>query len=225
MLFSFRPPSFHRTLPPCGVFVQGASIILPQPMKASLLPSLLFSVILSQGAPVFAQTAEPAAPAGATPATAPAAAKPKPLGSGEKSFVKNALEDTFSLLSLSDKKNIEQLKAEDAKAVGTRLSTELTDLWAELGPVATANGDKLPETVSASDKSKSEHLKKLAPEKFDKEWIKLITKETKHLAVAFAAISKSTDPQIKAIAAKWAPITKAQNDDAEKAEKVIAKAK
>jgi hypothetical protein len=191
-------------------------------MKASLLPTLVFSALLCHGAPVFAQNAEPAAPA---TESAPATVKPKPLGSGEKSFLKNALQDTYTLLSLSDKAKVGQINSPDAKAVGTRISTELTDLWAEMGPLATANGEKLPEAVNAGDKSKIDHLAKVAPEKYDKEWIKLVTKETKHLSGVFATIAKSTDPQIKPVVAKWAAIVKAQNDDAEKAEKVIAKAK
>ncbi len=189
-------------------------------MKVPLLPTLALSTLFFASIPAFAQ--EAAEPAAGTPAVV---AKPKPLGSADKSFVKNALEDTYTLLSLCEKKRLDQLNVADTKAVGTRISTELTDLWAELGPVATANGVALPEVVNAGDKSKIDHLEKAALGKFDKEWIKLVTKETKHLAGAFATAAKSSDPQIKTIAAKWAPITKAQNDDAEKAEKLAAKTK
>ncbi len=195
-------------------------------MKTPTFPTLALTVALLAATPAFSQNEamEPGKPA---PVGAPAkpAEKPKPLAATDKSFVKSSLESMYLLMSLTEKNKQDQLKVADTKTVAEKISTEFTKLWAELAPIATTNGDKLPSAVPTSDKAKIDKLGKAPGDKYDKEWIKLVGKDTKHLATAFAAAKTSQNPQIKALAATWEPTMKTINDDTDKAEKVVAKAK
>ncbi len=185
-----------------------------------MFPRLALSIVLLAATPIFAQDAAPGATTPAKPAE-----KAKPLSSQDKSFVKNSLESMYLLMNLSDKKKRESLKVTEANAVGEKISTEMTKLWEQLAPMATANGDKLPEAVPNSDKSKIERLNKAPGDKFDKEWIKLVGKETKHLATAFTAGKSAQNAELKALAMTWEPTLKSIDDETNTAEKAVAKAK
>ena len=181
-----------------------------------------FAVALFAATPLIAQNAVPATPV--VGAEVPAA-KAKPLGAADKSFVKNALESTYLLINLSERNRLQNLKIADCTKLGDTINKDLTKIWTDVSTLATANGEKLPIAVSAADQGKIDRLGKAAADKYDKEWLKLVTKETKQLASAFTAASKSTDPQIKALTAAWSATIQGHNSDAEKAEKLEAKAK
>lgn len=188
--------------------------------KIPTFPTFALTVALLTSTPAFSQNE--AAPAVTTEKPAE---KAKPLSSTDKAFLKKSLESMYLLMNLTDKNKREQLKVADAKTVAEKINDELNKLWAELAPFATANGDKLPEGVPNSDKTKVEKLGKVAGDKYDKEWIKLVGRETKQLSTAFVAAKNSQDPRIKASAMTWEPTIKTINEETDKAEKVVAKAK
>lgn len=182
-------------------------------LAATLAAALAFT-------PALAQTGTAAAGTGA------AAEKPKPLPGSEKTFLKNSLESMYLLMTLTDKNKRESIKGEETKNVAEKINTDLNKLWGELAPIATTHGEKLPEGISAGDKSKAERLSKSEGDKYDKDLLKLVTKETRALARAFESASKSAQtPELKQVVTNWATTVKNHDADAERAEKAAAKAK
>ncbi len=168
-----------------------------------------------------------AATPGFSETTAPAdkpAAKAKPLGSADKSFVKKSLENIYFLISIADGGKRNQLKSKEAQAVAEKLSGDLLKVWVPLATMATANGEALPSTIGAADRSKMEKVDK-SGDNYDKEWLKLATKETKQMVTVLGTAAKSTDPQIKTVGTDWGVTFKAHNDELEKVEKSLSNAK
>lgn len=193
-------------------------------MKTRSFLALVTAATFAVAASSFAQAPGEGATATAT-ATAKSSEKPKPLAAGDKSFVKNSLETAYYVMSLTDKKMLDNVKSEDAKKAAQKLNGDLNKVWSELAPIATADGQKLPGAIAPSDKSKVDRLTKAQADKYDKEWLKLLTKETKKLSTLFANAAKSQDAQIKKLAGDWATTIKLSDDDLEKAEKDAAKTK
>ena len=183
-------------------------------------PRLFAAAFLAASSLASAQNEAPApAPAAVAPATP--AAKPKPLAEPEKKFVKDAAEAHLIEQKLTSVAKA-AAKSEGAKSVGAKISGDLTKSWEEFATVAMAKGAQLMTEIKASDKASAERMGKLEGERFDKEFLKDMGRETKKTAKIFETASKSLkDPELKAFAEKWLPTLKTHADEVEKAEKAL----
>ena len=170
-------------------------------------------LLLALAVPAFAQV---------TPA---ATGKPKPLSAGDKKFVRDALDGMYFEMELAGKTKT-GAKLEGTKTVANTLKTDLDKVWAEVSAVAGVHDEKIPTDLTGGDKSKSEKLGK-AGDKFDKEFLKLVSHEADKLAKTFEAAAKSSasDPEIKKIAETWLPTLKEHTSKIDIAEKEAAKTK
>ncbi|MGB8170722.1 MAG: DUF4142 domain-containing protein [Chthoniobacteraceae bacterium] len=191
-------------------------------MKKLLLS--LVGATLTVGA--VAQTpATPATPA----ATAPTAAepKPKPLAPPDKKFVKDAsdavlLEQKYLALMTDPKLDmLGETTKRDIKKVGD----ELKRIWTSLATLATLKGTEVAQEVSKTDLAKIEKLTKEKPDRFDKEFFKDFSRETKKTAKLFESSKTLQDPDVKKFAEDWATVTKGHDLAAETAEKASGKKK
>lgn len=206
----------HSTLAP-----PDAMCILPDtktPMKKLLLALLLTT------SPVFAQApATPAAGGTETTPTTPAA-KPKPLGAGDKKFLKDSLEGMFFVLDLVGK-TITGAKVEVTKTESNALKADLDKVWAEMASYAANNKEPVPASLVGGDKGKSEKLGK-AGDKFDKEFYKIVNKEVEKLQKTFESYGKSGQAaELKTIATTWEPTLKGHVAKLDAAEKDVSKTK
>ena len=189
-------------------------------------------LLLVAATPAFAQVT-PAAPAGTATGTAgtgtavgvagtPAAAKPKPLGAGDKKFLKDSLEGMYFVMELAGKSKT-SAKLEGTQTESNALKSDLDKVWADLAGFASNVGEKVPSELAGGDKGKAERLGK-AGDKFDKEFFKLVNKEVEKLAKSFESAGKSgQDPEIKKIAMNWGAALKDHVAKLDAAEKEAAK--
>lgn len=164
----------------------------------------------------------PGAPAAGT-TTAPGE-KPKPLAASDKTFVKKAVDGIYFELNLTDKNRRDSAKLEDTKKTTEKMNKDLNKIWGELAPLLDTK--EQPTALAGSDKSKAERLAK-AGDKFDKELLELLDKETKQLERAFESASKNTQshPSVKQVANNWLPTIRGHADEVSKALKAAEKAK
>ena len=189
-------------------------------------------LLLVAAAPAFAQVT-PATPSGFTTGTTgtavgvtgtTTAAKPKPLGAGDKKFVKDSLEGMYFVMELAGKSKT-GAKLEGTKTESNALKADLDKVWAEVAGFASNVGEKVPSELTGGDKGKAERLGK-AGDKFDKEFFKLVNKEVEKLAKTFESAEKSgQDPEVKKIAANWSATLKGHVPKLDAAEKEAAKSK
>ena len=163
-------------------------------------------------------------PPGGVPTTAPAAT-PRPLAGADKKFVKDASSSLFYLLDLL-KAAKTSATGETTKKVFETGNKELTSAWEGVAKISTAKNEKLVTELGNSDKQNTAKLKKAAPDKFDKEFLKDYSKELKKLAGVYEAASKSVqDPEIKAYTLTWIPTLTNLFTEADKAESEAGKRK
>ena len=188
-------------------------------------------LLLAIATPAFAQVT-PATPSGFTTqgtgssagVSATVTAKPKPLGAGDKKFIKDSLEGMYYVMDLAGKAKT-AAKFEGTKTEAAALKGDLDKVWAEVAGLASNVGEKIPSELSGGDKGKAERLGK-AGDKFDKEFFKIVNKEVEKLAKTFESAAKSAqDPEVKKIAATWEPTLKGHVAKLDTAEKEVAKAK
>jgi predicted outer membrane protein len=197
-------------------------------MKLPVLSTLCLvataSVVLAQ-APAPNPPGTPAAP-GAAPATGAAtttADKPTPLTSNDKAFLKKVLEGMYFELKLTDKHKTDSAKLEDTKKVAQKMNTDLNKIWGELAGLVDTK--EIPNELAGGDKSKADRIAK-AGDKYDKELLETLEKETKQIEKAFESASKSSQhPTIKTVTSNWLPTIKGHGDEIDKAAKVAAKQK
>lgn len=193
-----------------------------------ILPAVTFALVTSvaligTGTSTFAQL--PAAPGAPAAGTAPTEKK-KPLSPSDKQFLKTTLDSIYFILSFSDKRKLESAQSETVKKLGEEVAKDLNKAWADVAQIASDGEMELPSKVSTADASKSGKLSK-AGDKFDKEYLKLLTKETKPLARAFenGAKNASLSPAIQEAAKKWAQSMTNLDTRANDAEKSVGKSK
>jgi len=150
--------------------------------------------------------------------------KPKPLSSSDKAFVKKAGETLYLLSNLSDRvryREREKPVAPDISALSKKLSTngDVGKAWGEIGTIAANSGDLtlMPTEVKSADKTKLGNLGKLADDKFAKEWVEMVAKESKDLNKTLETSTKMiNNAELKAVAEKYLPILKAIEEEATK---------
>lgn len=186
-------------------------------MKLPALSTICFLVTASFG---FAQA--PATPA--TPGTAPAttaADKPKPLTATDKAFLKKVLDSILFETKLTDKHKADSAKLEDTKKVSGKINTDLNKVWGELAGLL--DPKDVPSDLAGGDKSKAQRLSK-AGDKYDKELLEILEKETKTLERAFETASKSSQhATIKQTATNWLPSIRGHQEEIAKALKAAEK--
>jgi predicted outer membrane protein len=161
-------------------------------------------------------------------AQTPAADAPaKPLAQNEKKFVKDAAEQMIAEIHLVEITRHAGPGSEALKKSNEKINKELGDAWGELAKVADANKLEYPKTdVTPSEKTNIAKLKKLEGDKFDKGFLKALSKETKRTAQIFATAGKGVqNPELKAYIEKWAPTITSHNEEVEQAEDAAKKAK
>lgn len=188
-------------------------------------------ILLALATPAFAQVT-PATPGGFTTqgtgtaagVSATVTAKPKPLGAGDKKFLKDSLEGMFFVMELVGKTRT-GAKIEVTKTESGALKGDLDKVWAEVAGYASNNNEKVPAELAGGDKGKAERLGK-AGDKFDKEYFKIVTKEVEKLQKTFESYAKTGQvPELKTIAANWEPTLKGHATKLDAAEKEVAKTK
>lgn len=191
-------------------------------MKKLLLSLVGASLTVS----AIAQT--PAAPA--TPATtAPAAAEPKakPLSVMDKKFIKDAsdgilLEQKYLTL-LTDQKT--GMLSESLQRDIKKMDGDLKRIWTSLATLGTMKNAELAKEISKTDLTNIEKLTKAKPDKFDKEFFKDLSKETKKTVKLFDSFKTLQDPDVKKFAEDWATVVKGHDLAAETGEKSAMKKK
>jgi hypothetical protein len=189
------------------------------------LPRLVFAaVFVLLPATLFAQatTTGTTAPGG-TPGAGTATEKPKPLAAQDKKFIKDAGESVYYELALVDKAKT-KAGTDAVKKLGEKLNDDLKKVWEEVAGVAQTNNEKMPTELSGGDKSAAERLNKLDGEKFDKQFLSLISKEAKKLSRVFDAKSLQ-NADVKKVADNYGATLKNHVTVIDKAEKEAAKAK
>jgi predicted outer membrane protein len=157
------------------------------------------------------------------PTTGTAAAKPKPLAAGDKSFLKNTAESLYFLITIADKSK-RSANSEPVKKLGEKMAGDLNKIWGELGKIAETNKETLPTELKGSDKTTSERIGKAEADKFDKMFLSSADREAKKVARTFESGAKSLqDPSLKTLAETWGPTVKTLSEEIVKTEKEIAK--
>jgi predicted outer membrane protein len=155
--------------------------------------------------------------------TTTSADKSKTLTSNDKAFVKKVLDGMFFEMNLTDKHKRDNAKLEGTKEVSGKINTDLNKIWGEVAVLVEPK--EQPTALATSDKSKSERIAK-AGDKYDKELLEVLEKETKQLEKAFESASKtSQNPTIKQIASTWLPTIRGHGDDIERVSKEATKQK
>lgn len=188
------------------------------------LPVLSTICLIATTSLVLAQApATPAAPGGPPAAGTTAAGKPKPLTASDKSFLKKVLDGILFETKLTDKHKRDEAKLEDTKKVTTKINTDLNKIWGELAGLV--DPKELPSDLAGGDKSKAQRISK-AGDKYDKELLEALDKETKQLERAFESASKSSqNDTIKTVTSNWLPTIRTHAEDIAKAAKAAEKQK
>jgi predicted outer membrane protein len=180
--------------------------------------------VLAVASFAFAQEPAPATPpAPGTSSTTATADKSKALTSNDKAFLKKVLEGMYFEMSLTEKRKNENAKLEGTKTLAGKMSSDLQKIWGELA--AMFDPKEIPNELAGSDKTKAQRISK-AGDKYDKELLEVLEKETKQLEKAFESASKSSqNPTIKQVTNNWLPTIKGHGEEIAKVSKEASKAK
>jgi predicted outer membrane protein len=149
--------------------------------------------------------------------------KSKTLTSNDKAFVKKVLDGIFFETNLTDKNKRDSAKLEGTKQLTGKMNTDLNKIWGEVAGLV--DPKEQPTELATADKSKAQRISK-AGDKYDKELLEALEKETKQLERAFESASKtSQNPTIKQIANTWLPTIRGHGDEIEKVSKEASKQK
>lgn len=161
--------------------------------------------------------------------TAATSAQPaaKPLSSAEKKFIKDAGEQMITEIHLVEITGNASTGSEELKKANAAMNKELGEAWGALATIAQNNKVDYPKTdKTPAEKSAIEKLTKQDPDKFDKGFLKAISKETKKTAQIFKTAEKSVqNPELKTYIATWGPKIAAHHEQVEAAEDAAKKAK
>lgn len=154
------------------------------------------------------------------------------LAEAEKKFIKDFAEQHQFELALVERARGKEMGAVRdnkpsplAPAVSTlykKLHSELTSSWTEFATLSQSKKVEIPVGAKPSDATEVNNVAKLAGEKFDKEFVKVIGKEAKKTDTLLTTAGKSVrDPEVKAFIDKWAPAFKAHLTETDTAQKAL----
>lgn len=180
------------------------------------------------GAAAFAQA--PATPApGAAPATP--AEKPKPLASGDSTYVKNTLKSLTYQIQLADAAK----SSTDMSLTRLRDSTskDLAEARDALTKIATAHGEKVVTEVTGTEKADLDRVTKAfaKPDKVDlnkpaKGWAAALARESKHLDHETELAGKTAqDAELKTFITNYGPSIRSAFTSVDALDKALKKAK
>jgi hypothetical protein len=134
-----------------------------------------------------------------------------PLTPADKKFIKDASESLYLELAIVDvalrRNRPVGVTGDTAKKVGDKLHPDLTKIWEELSTFAKLKKEKLQDELTGVDKREVEQLRAVDIEKFNKQVVALLGKETKKLAQIFD--SKSIQhPVLKKLTERYSPALK-----------------
>jgi len=184
-------------------------------------PAILATFVLAASSVLLA---EDPATTGTPPAGGAKPAAKVPLAAGDKKFVKDQTESMYLVMDLiGDAKTNAQ--TDIVKKLGEKVKPDMDKIWADLAGFATNNGEMLPKELKGADKSAKERLKKADKKNWDKEFLKLTSKEVKKMDHAFKDAKSLASPDLKKIASDWGPLVVDFNNQWDAAEKEVAKVK
>jgi predicted outer membrane protein len=181
------------------------------PKAGRLISSGITALILAMSRTVaFAE----AAPANSNAAAA--AEMATPLTPADKKFIKEASESLYLEMAIVDialRRNRPVGATSDAaKNLGDKLQPELKKTWEELSTFAQSKKEKLRDELTGVDKREVEQLRSLDIDKFNKQVVALLGKETKKLAQIFESKSMQ-HPVLKKFAEEHLPAFKSHLND------------
>ena len=131
-----------------------------------------------------------------------------PLAATDKKFIRDVTKDLHYELALVDKclrKNrAVTVTSDPALEVGRKLHPELKKLWDELTAVAQLHNERVADQLTGNAENTVDRLRALNDQKFNKEVLTLLGKETKSLARTFQSFS-TNHPGLKRILQTYAP--------------------
>jgi predicted outer membrane protein len=194
------------------------------PLQRSLLLAALASAVTCSG---FAQTAAPTTttPPGGVATNATTA--PKPLGTPDRKFIKDAGEQILAVRRLTEITRHQGPGSEEVKKLNAQILADYDKIWGELGTVAGARKVDLPNAeASSNDKQTVAKIRKTDEKNFDKTLLKALEKETKKTAQVFEQADKSVqDPDLKTVLSNWTPKVKSYAEEVTTAEAAASKRK
>jgi Domain of unknown function (DUF4142) len=172
----------------------------------ALVLTVLPTVVFAQAAP-----AESTTPPAGTQAATNAAEMAMSLTPADKKFIKDASESLYLEMAIVDialrRNRPVGASVDAAKKLGDTLHPDLKKAWEELSTFAQSKNEKVRDELTGVDKREVEQLRSVDVEKFNKQVVALLGKETKKLAQTFE--SKSIQhPVLKKIAASHSPTFK-----------------
>lgn len=154
---------------------------------------------------VTAHAQAPAAP-GATPAAASPTPRPKPLAYTDETYVHNATKSMSYLIQLANaaKTNITDPSLSRLRdSVANDLGTAMT----ELKKIADMHGTKLVTDVGGTEKFNLDRLGKVKLDKYPKEWVAEVFKESKKLDHETEMTAKTAvDEDLKTYFTNYTPL-------------------
>lgn len=99
---------------------------------------------------------------------------------------------------------------------------DLTTSWTEFATLSQAKKVDILASAKPKDAAEAAAMGKLAGDKFDKEFVKMLGKEAKKTDLMLTNAGKTVrDPEVKAFVDKWAPAFKGHLAEVETAEKAL----
>ncbi len=177
---------------------------------------------LSLSVSLMGQVPNAANPAG-IPSSAP---QPKALSGSDKNAVTSSMENVYLLLSLVDWQANTMISSEGTLGFAKSAAKSFNALWKDLAELGTASGLSVPVALSGGDNTKLARLRKETGVRYEKGLLEWISKETRRTHTGLETASRTaSDPRLKQLADKWAPLVKEQWEAAETAGKTLGKAK
>jgi hypothetical protein len=184
-------------------------------------PAIFATVVLASSSVLFAEDPTPGTPPSGLGAKPAAKA---PLASNDKKFVKEQTESLYFVMDLIGEAKT-SATTDTVKKLGEKVKPDLDKVWADLAGFATDNGEMLPKELKGAEKSAAERLKKGDKKNWDKEFLKITSKEVKKVSHAFKDTNSLSSPALKKIASDWGVLIAGFDTQWDAAEKEVAKAK
>lgn len=169
---------------------------------------LVAAAVLSAGFGLgaVAQTGtSPSAPAAGGSASRPAA-KESSLNRSDRRFIETAAQDGMAEVELG-KLAAQKAQSADVKQFAERMVQDHTKANQQLMQIAQQKGVTVPTALESKHKRTLDKLSKLAPDKFDREYMDQMEEEHKKDVKAFREASKDAkDPEVKAFATQTLPV-------------------
>lgn len=174
---------------------------------------------------VLAQAPAPAPTTpGATPSVPEATPAPKPLSPVEKNFIRNTGKSINYLVKLAMAGKNPAVTDDKLVRFRDKMTNDLNKAWSGLNKMAAARGETVATELTGSDKTTVEKLEKLKDDRFLKEWLGELAKESKKLDKDFESAGRTLqDPDLKTYAANYTPIVNTVYTSAEAQEKGLKK--